>query len=192
MPFLMALHDDFEPIRTFLLHRHPLPTFESAFQEVIFEETRFRSFKASGPTSGHHITDTVLATRAPQTPSQPRACRYCYELGRTLLDYPTLVYRICQKKGPHHFIGQCPKNPYRSSGRPGYVPIKSSPHHAAATTEVDNVPPSSSQGPASPSSNVTLIDIESMLKRVLLNSAPSTALFVTLGFSDRTDSWDRP
>ncbi|XP_026459568.1 uncharacterized protein LOC113360255 [Papaver somniferum] len=39
---LMALRDEFESIRASILHRNPLPTVESAFSELITEETRKR------------------------------------------------------------------------------------------------------------------------------------------------------
>ncbi|XP_059436287.1 uncharacterized protein LOC132169237 [Corylus avellana] len=38
--FLMALHDDFEPVRVQLLHRSPLPTLDTAIFELVHAETR--------------------------------------------------------------------------------------------------------------------------------------------------------
>ena len=39
---LMALSLEYKAIQASLLHRHPLPTLDSAIQEIIFEETRLR------------------------------------------------------------------------------------------------------------------------------------------------------
>lgn len=37
--FLMALRDEFEHIKAFILHRKPLPSIEAALTELITEET---------------------------------------------------------------------------------------------------------------------------------------------------------
>ncbi|KAK6120551.1 hypothetical protein DH2020_045703 [Rehmannia glutinosa] len=44
--FLMALHDDFEPVRASLLYRCTFPTLDQAVQEVIIEETQLHSRKS--------------------------------------------------------------------------------------------------------------------------------------------------
>lgn len=58
MLFLMALTDQFEPVRASLLHCQPLPTLEHAIAELISEEIRLNSLK---PRS----VDAVLATHHP-------------------------------------------------------------------------------------------------------------------------------
>ena len=40
--FLMALRDQFEPLRGAILHRSPLPSVDGAVRELIAEETRFK------------------------------------------------------------------------------------------------------------------------------------------------------
>ena len=37
---LMALRPEYEAVRASLLHRNPLPSLDTAIQEIIFEETR--------------------------------------------------------------------------------------------------------------------------------------------------------
>jgi hypothetical protein len=41
--FLMALHDDFEPVCVQLLHRSPLPTLDTAIFELVRAETRLQT-----------------------------------------------------------------------------------------------------------------------------------------------------
>jgi hypothetical protein len=50
--FLMALRDQFEPLRGAMLHRSPRPTVDGAVRELIAEETRLRvaSNASSSPT----------------------------------------------------------------------------------------------------------------------------------------------
>ncbi|XP_059623074.1 uncharacterized protein LOC132266238 [Cornus florida] len=59
--FLMSLHDDFEPIRSQLLHRLLLPSLNQALNELVREETRLQTCH-----SQNHLT--VLAT-----PSSPQS-----------------------------------------------------------------------------------------------------------------------
>ena len=44
--FLMALRDDYEPMRANLLHCHPLPTFRSTLAKLISEETHLHSMNS--------------------------------------------------------------------------------------------------------------------------------------------------
>jgi hypothetical protein len=37
--FLMALHDDYEPVRSQLLHQIPIPSLDAALNELVREET---------------------------------------------------------------------------------------------------------------------------------------------------------
>jgi hypothetical protein len=57
--FLMALRDDFEPIRVQLLHCFPLPTLDTAIFELVRAETRSQTMCSqpshivlAAPTSG--------------------------------------------------------------------------------------------------------------------------------------------
>jgi hypothetical protein len=44
--FLMALRDDFEPIRVQLLHRSPLPTLDTAIFKLVCAETRSQTMRS--------------------------------------------------------------------------------------------------------------------------------------------------
>jgi hypothetical protein len=57
--FLMALRDDFEPVRVQLLHRSPLPTLDTAIFELVRAETRSQTMRSqpshtvlAAPSSG--------------------------------------------------------------------------------------------------------------------------------------------
>ena len=58
IPFLMALIDEFEPVRASLLHRTPLPTLEQAVAELLLEETCLASRKTT-PTNTVTSTATI-------------------------------------------------------------------------------------------------------------------------------------
>ena len=119
--FLMALTNDFEPVRASLLHRKPLPTLQQAISELISEETRL------GTVKSQH-SESVLATvqhRRSFGPSNPQgrgfgnsstqgppACRYCQNNNKphdhALIRCPVRVCRFCHKVGPGHFEHACP------------------------------------------------------------------------------------
>jgi hypothetical protein len=90
--FLMALRDDFEPIRGQLLHRSPLPTLDQAVCELVREETRLSTLRSQHTPHTH----PVLAAPSPQTKHSDRSvrgpsknrdnpfCRYCRRRGHTI------------------------------------------------------------------------------------------------------------
>nr|KAJ0219878.1 hypothetical protein LSAT_V11C200095810 [Lactuca sativa] len=91
MIFLMALQDHYEPVRSSLLHRSPLPTLEAAIAELISEETRLGVPASSTSLS----TDGVLAvpfhkgvrnftSNKPQFPHNRKSsqCSYCHDNDR--------------------------------------------------------------------------------------------------------------
>jgi hypothetical protein len=60
--FLMALRDDFEPVRGQLLHRSPLPTLDQAVRELVRKETRLSTLCSQHTPHTH----SVLAAPWPQ------------------------------------------------------------------------------------------------------------------------------
>ncbi|WOH13399.1 hypothetical protein DCAR_0832909 [Daucus carota subsp. sativus] len=155
--FLMALTQDFEPVRAALLHRVPLPSLESSVAELISEETRLGLGKFKS------VVDNVLAV--PPVPTFDKSfCRFCRQNGHVTKDCITLRNHTCQhchQKG-HYSIQFCKRKPLSHSN-------KFTQSSAAATSE-------------SPSSSTS--ELESLLKQVLLKAnSPSTAFSVTSGNS---------
>uniref|UniRef100_A0A2N9E5K6 Integrase catalytic domain-containing protein n=1 Tax=Fagus sylvatica TaxID=28930 RepID=A0A2N9E5K6_FAGSY len=64
--FLMALHDDYEPVRGQLLHQLPTPSLDAALNDLVREETRLQTLQAQNKLN-------VLATTSPLAPLQHTA-----------------------------------------------------------------------------------------------------------------------
>uniref|UniRef100_A0A2N9IIA8 Uncharacterized protein n=1 Tax=Fagus sylvatica TaxID=28930 RepID=A0A2N9IIA8_FAGSY len=93
--FLMALHDDYEPVRGQLLHQIPTPSLDAALNDLVREETRLQTLQAQNKLN-------VLATTSPLAPLQQsdsdqsspntrrsdrksnKFCRYCKKHGHTI------------------------------------------------------------------------------------------------------------
>uniref|UniRef100_A0A2N9FB60 Integrase catalytic domain-containing protein n=1 Tax=Fagus sylvatica TaxID=28930 RepID=A0A2N9FB60_FAGSY len=93
--FLMALHDDYEPVRGQLLHQLPTPSLDAALNDLVREETRLQTLQAQNKLN-------VLATTSPLAPLQQsdsdqsspntrrsdrksnKFCRYCKKHGHTI------------------------------------------------------------------------------------------------------------
>ncbi|KAK2974326.1 hypothetical protein RJ640_018033 [Escallonia rubra] len=188
--FLMALIDDFESVRASLLHRSPFPTLEAAISDLLYEETRLGSLKSQR-------TDAVLATSSSRpfkgnySDSRQKRCNYCHESGHFLLDCPIRICKMCHRKGPGHYLDECPKNPKKTftSHRPQstQAAFKYGSNSAAVTTD-------SSTENSNSTSQISISEIADILKQVLCNTdnPPLTALSTTSGSKDRTDSWDWP
>uniref|UniRef100_A0A2N9HGZ1 Uncharacterized protein n=1 Tax=Fagus sylvatica TaxID=28930 RepID=A0A2N9HGZ1_FAGSY len=55
--FLMALHDDYEPVRGQLLHQIPTPSLDATLNELVREETRLQTYKLR--TTSYYITSYI-------------------------------------------------------------------------------------------------------------------------------------
>uniref|UniRef100_A0A2N9GQ59 Uncharacterized protein n=1 Tax=Fagus sylvatica TaxID=28930 RepID=A0A2N9GQ59_FAGSY len=93
--FLMALHEDYEPVRGQLLHQLPTPSLDAALNDLVREETRLQTLQAQNKLN-------VLATTSPLAPLQQsdsdqsslntrrsdrksnKFCRYCKKHGHTI------------------------------------------------------------------------------------------------------------
>jgi transposase InsO family protein len=94
--FLMALRDDFEPVRVQLLHRSPLPTLDTAIFELVRAETRSQTMRsqpshtvlaAPSSSSSSFQREHYDKSDTPRLPSKSRDnnyCRYCRRRGHTI------------------------------------------------------------------------------------------------------------
>jgi len=81
MQFLMALNDEYEPVRASLLHRDPLPHLEVVVSELLTEETRLATLKAQRATPLVSTPiDAVLATSGSSSWHKPY-CTHCRRPG---------------------------------------------------------------------------------------------------------------
>ena len=59
--FLMALHDDYEPVRGQLLHQIPTPSLDAALNELVHEETHLQTLQAQ--CLGYYVTSCTPSIR---------------------------------------------------------------------------------------------------------------------------------
>uniref|UniRef100_A0A2N9HP48 Integrase catalytic domain-containing protein n=1 Tax=Fagus sylvatica TaxID=28930 RepID=A0A2N9HP48_FAGSY len=67
--FLMALHEDYEPVRGQLLHQLPTPSLDAALNDLVREETRLQTLQAQNKLNIGNPTNF---------------CRYCKKHGHTI------------------------------------------------------------------------------------------------------------
>jgi transposase InsO family protein len=94
--FLMALRDDFEPVRVQLLHRSPLPTLDTAIFELVRAETRSQTMRSqpshtvlAAPSSGSSSFQREHYDRSDTSRLPPKSrdniyCRFCQRRGHTI------------------------------------------------------------------------------------------------------------
>ncbi|GAV77730.1 hypothetical protein CFOL_v3_21201 [Cephalotus follicularis] len=80
--FLMALRDDFESTRASILNRQPLPSLETAFSELIYEETRRLSI-TSQQSPFIIVAISFAPPQRPDNSKRPR-CAHCHKIGHTV------------------------------------------------------------------------------------------------------------
>ena len=162
--FLMALTDDYEPVRASLLHQNPLPTLENALPCLKSEETRLGLYRPQ---------DNLAFAVTNKT---PKFCRVCHKTGHSFSDCPNVECHNCKKKGhiasnccrycktPGHLIQNCPTRPPRhDQNKNQQRPNSSKPVFATTSNS-----PESSQ----PAFSVT--DLESLLRQLLSSSNGNT------------------
>ncbi|KAG9453121.1 hypothetical protein H6P81_006025 [Aristolochia fimbriata] len=103
--FFMALRDEYNSIRSSMLHKTPLPSVESALSELLAEETHRLTWGPLSPSLGR--VDTVFATLSQKSSASSEGkpgvtrdmskvkCNYCKEFGLMKFTCPKL------KKLPH-------------------------------------------------------------------------------------------
>lgn len=107
---LMALRPEYEAVRASLLHQDPLPSLDTAIQELIFEETRLNLDKP--PQSDI----AFAATRSAHQKFGPQFCKHCKQSGHVFANCPTIECRYCHHLG--HIIENCPTRPPKGSLSP--------------------------------------------------------------------------
>ncbi|KAF7145556.1 hypothetical protein RHSIM_Rhsim04G0107400 [Rhododendron simsii] len=161
---LMALTIDFEPVRTSLLHRSPLPTLEEAISELLSEETRLSSLK---PKS----MDTVLAT--------------LHRRNHMLLNCPVRVCKHCHQVGPGHYQSHCLQNPDNAN--------KGSPSNSFTAQPSAGPTAIGSRTATAPTSSAFNNDVEDILKKLLsMSNTQQPAVLSTVSSEFPQDPWDKP
>lgn len=182
---LMALTDEYEPVRASLLHQNPLPTLENALPCLKSEETRLELV--------HPKADLAFAV----TNNTTKPCRNCQKSGHSFSDCPTIECRNCMQKGhiasnccrycktPGHLIQNCPTRPPRPNQNKNQ-PRPNSSRPVLATVSSANESSEASQRAFSAT------DLESILRQLLPSGNGNThaALSTTPGQTDGTTHRD--
>uniref|UniRef100_A0A2N9EKA6 Integrase catalytic domain-containing protein n=1 Tax=Fagus sylvatica TaxID=28930 RepID=A0A2N9EKA6_FAGSY len=166
--FLMALHDDYEPVRGQLLHQLPTPSLDAALNDLVREETRLQTLQAQNKLN-------VLATTSPLAPLQQSDSDQSSPNTRRSDRKSNKFCRYCKKHG--HTIETCFRH-NRST--------------AAVTHGDTDQTPTAAVAPAHSGSAITLTtdQLEDIIAQALVragNASSSSALSVLPG---KTRTWD--
>jgi transposase InsO family protein len=171
--FLMALRDDFEPVRVQLLHRSPLPTLDTAIFELVRAEHRSQTIRSQP-------SHAVLAAPSSSSSSVQRDQFDRLNTSRLPPKSRTNNYycQLCRRRG--HTMDRC-WNKRRSN-----APIAAVAHTESDSSQV--APSSVSPSGHALGSNITLsaADFETIVNQVVLSrsgNASSSALSVLPGTS---------
>ena len=140
----MRLRPDFESVRSQLLNRDPIPSFDDVVHSVISEETRLSTLSTFRPST----VDTVLATAAARQSGAPpsTASRGVPLLPAPLTQAvsPTASPVICHYcKRPGHMKAQCRKLQQRQQQQPRSQQRSSGASHPLAASATASVPETS-------------------------------------------------
>ncbi|XP_051140150.1 uncharacterized protein LOC127257732 [Andrographis paniculata] len=171
---LMKFGAEYESMRASLLHRHPLPSFETTIKEILFEDTCLKMLKAltidsalAVPSSTPHRRDNCKDARPPQSDK----CRSCPNADHLYIYCPKVECHFYHQKG--HIRSHCPTNPKTGQSSSSFSSV------IAAATSV-------SQSPQRPP---TLEDLRHMPTPVL-SIHPSLASTSGSRHADGLDTWD--
>nr|XP_025702499.1 uncharacterized protein LOC112803201 [Arachis hypogaea] len=178
--FLMALTDDYEPVRASLLHQNPLPSLKDALPRLKSEETRLGLLRSK--------SETVFAA----TDRKRKICRNCNRPGHSFSDCPSIECRKCKQKGhigsncpklfchycklSGHLIATCPTRPPRSDQNK-YQPRPNNSSHVPASAAAATTESTFSTSLNTPS--VSPSDIETLLRQLLSFSGNTPATLST-------------
>ncbi|XP_058783886.1 uncharacterized protein LOC131658611 [Vicia villosa] len=160
----MALWPEYEAIRASLLHRNPLPSLDTAIQEIIFEETRLNLDKTP------QMDASLATTRFSHRKSNHHPCKNCNRTGHLFARCPTIECRYCHGIG--HILEHCPTRPPKQNR--GFTKSKNVPKSRSSSISV-----TATEG----STTITMSDIEALIKQVM-SSNTSTAMSATLHVQD--------
>ncbi|XP_072067055.1 uncharacterized protein [Arachis hypogaea] len=178
--FLMALTDDYEPVRASLLHQNPLLSLEDALPHLKSEETRLGLLRSK--------SETVFAA----TDRKGKICRNYNRPEHSFSDYPSIECRKCKQKGhigsncpklfchycklSGHLIATCPTRPPRSDQNKYQHRPNNSTHVPASTA-------AATESTSSTSLNTPFVspsDIETLLKQLLYFSGNTPTTLSTI------------
>ncbi|GMY24222.1 Zinc finger, CCHC-type [Fagus crenata] len=179
--FLMALQDDFESIRSSILHRIPRPSVDATLSELLAEETR----KGILIHKGTEAESVFIATQHTKYSTQS-SNSFGNNQGK-YKDMSTVECRYCHKFG--HMKSNCPE----LKGR--YNPRKSNRTAALASSESESLATTSQSSQLS-SDHPTADQVQEMIKQAFScmgnDSNVASAFSVNSGSFDGEASWDRP
>ncbi|GFZ15814.1 hypothetical protein Acr_25g0002230 [Actinidia rufa] len=105
--FLMALRDQFEPLRGAILHRSPLPSVDGAVHELIAEETRLKVHHISHPAQSVFATSSIPRSQIRVFATSSKGYR-CYDpmtkklyVSRHVTFFERLPYFTLPSKAAH-------------------------------------------------------------------------------------------
>ncbi|KAG9439538.1 hypothetical protein H6P81_019703 [Aristolochia fimbriata] len=168
--FFMPLRDEYDSIRSSMLHMTPLSSVESALSELLAEDTRRLTRGPFSPSLGG--IDTVFAT------SSKKSSTSLEEKPSTTRDMSKVKCNYCKEFG--HMKFTCPKlkkSPHSTSTR----------HTNAASASQDDSLPSLLSSSASPIP--TFGDIQEMINKALIGLGQRTSSSSTLSASSGKSSW---
>jgi len=160
---LMDLRPEYEVVRASLLHRNPLPSLDTAIQEIIFEETRLNLAKLLK----WMLLLKLLDSHTRKSSHHP--CKNCNRTGHVFDNCPTIECRYCHGIG--HILENCPMRPPKQNH--GFTKSKNIPKSGSSSISA-----AATEG----STAITMSDIEALIKQVI-SSNTSTAMSTTHGNS---------
>lgn len=161
---LMALHPEYEAVRASLLHRHPLPTLDTAIQGIILEETHL-NLDTTPQSEGAFAT---AHSRPSNQKSGAKFCKNCHQNGHNFSS-STIECKYCHELG--HVLENCPIHAPRPKG--GSYNTKQSSRSGSSSF----IAATNTEG----STSITMRDLDTLLKQVISSSSPSpTTLSVIL------------
>ena len=162
----MGLRDEFESIRSHILHQDPLPTISQAIHKLVDDETRLQTDPISIQTMVLATPTAVPQTATPVFPSASSSTYVSKGKGNNVRRHNNkkslLIYSFCKNKG--HSVETC------------YTRQRILQNTAALTQfELSTM---DSHSKSDPASSLSIVDLQDMVNQVHLpsSSASNTAL----------------
>ncbi|KAL5698367.1 hypothetical protein ACHQM5_029416 [Ranunculus cassubicifolius] len=148
--FIFALRDDFENIRSSILHRNPLPDLDNVVSELLADEDRLKSQFSRGATMQQPAV--FAASKHSFSPFHqhknrnhilPNECKYCHGIGHWAKDCPSLVKDPSGMPSRHHSQSTHSSLPPHMSQ--SHTQHSAHPHSQASSSSSDSVAAITSQ-----------------------------------------------